>query len=243
MKEFDEHKIDEYLLGRLKGTELTEFKNQLAMDQNFSDQVRQRQEALRYIDVLGDLALKERVKKLHTEAVKNLPPEKRFNVISILKYAAVVVFIVAAGLWLLQGATSGADIYNDYYQAYDLNFGERGTPSEDIIAAAGRFYADRDYQNALEQFNSLPSTSISSKIILAQGISYLETNQYQKASTAFQQLIDQEDLIYEDHARWYLAMTYFKEGKEKEAKILIEQIADKSGSFNQQKAKDILNDL
>jgi len=243
MKAFDDEKIDDFLLGRMEETELQEFKNLQSMNKEFASRVRQRQENLQYVDLLGDLALKERVKRLHKEAVKNFPAEKRFNIIPLLKYAAVIIFVIVAGLWFMQGPISGQDVFNNNYQAYELNFGDRGSDVEDIAISAGQLYMDGDYKKAIDLFNSLPESQTSAKLRLAKGVSFLETADYKNAVIAFQKLIDDKDPIYEEHAKWYLAMTYFKNENDLNAKKLIQEIVNKPGSFNHQKAKDILEKL
>ena len=243
MKAFDDDKIDDFLLGRMSETELKEFKKLQSMNKEFASRVRQRQENLQYVDLLGDLALKERVKRLHKNAVKNLPAEKRFNIIPFLKYAAVIIFIITAGLWFMQGPISGQDVFNNNYQAYELNFGDRGNNLEDITISAGQLYADGDYKKAIDLFNTIPDNQTNAKARLAKGISYLEIADFKNADIAFQKLIDDKDPIYEDHAKWYLAMSYFKSGNDAGAKILIQEIVNKPGRFNHQKAKDILEKI
>lgn len=244
MKEFDDKTIDDFLLGQLKGSALEEFETRLSVDQDFNEYVNLRQEAMFCIDAIGDLALRERVNTLHKEAVKRNPLKEKepFRIVLLLKYAAAVLVIVVVGLWFLQDS-SDPNIYDNYYEAYELNFVYRGNPSEDIITAAKRFYSDGDYQEASEQFGLISPDSFTVKMSLAQGISYLETSQFEKAILSFQKLINQKDPIFESHARWFLAMTYFKEGKTKEAKDIIEQIANTAGSFKQQEAKNILKEL
>jgi len=244
MKEFDNNSIDDFLLGRMEESDLKEFKNKLSMDKEFANRVQQRQESVRYIDILGDLALRDRVQRLHKEAVKNLPAKKTFSIRPFLKYAAAIAFILVAGYWFLQGPASSQDIFQNNYQAYELNFGDhRGGAPKDIAFSAGQLYANGEYKKALELFNTIPEDQMTAKVTLAKGISFLETTDYKNATIAFQKLITNKDIIYEDHAKWYLAMTFLKEEKDTEAKNLLQEIADKPGSYNQQKAKDILKKL
>lgn len=190
MKAFNDDKIDDFLLGRMDETEFQEFKKLQSMDKEFAHRVQQRQENLQYIDILGDLALKERVSRLHKEAVKNLPTEKRFRIVPLLKYAAVIVFIIAAGLWFMQGPVSSQDIFINNYQAYELNFGDRGNNTEDITISAGQLYTDGDYKKAIDLFNTIPENQTIAKARLARGISYLEINDFKNAENDFKKLID-----------------------------------------------------
>ena len=73
-------------------------------------------------------------------------------------------------------------------------------------------------------------------------ISYMETQQWDKAIPYFQRLIDQKDVIFENHARWYLALLYFNTGKEDEAKALLRQIASTPGAYKQKEAQAILGE-
>ncbi|MFK8102011.1 MAG: tol-pal system YbgF family protein [Saprospiraceae bacterium] len=243
MKEFNEDQIDDYLLGRMKKNEVQAFKNKMSKHQDFAQLVQERQVALKYVEQLGDLDLRDRVKKIHQEAIKNLPPEQSFQIIPLLKYAAAIALIVIGGMWFLQKELSAIEVYQQYYEAYALNFGARGSADEDVLEAGGRYYSNQAYENALAQFNAIPLAKSSAKINFAKGISFLETNQFTNANAIFQQLIDQKDPIYEDQARWYLAMSYCKEGKIKEAKALFQIIATKPNSFKQKEAIAILKKI
>lgn len=238
MKEFNENQIDDFLLGNMQQDDLKDFESKLSTDKEFAQRVAERKEVIQYIDLLGDVALKKRIQNLHPKAVENLNSKKSFRLIPILKYAIAALFIAAIAYWFLY--TPDRNIYDQYYQAYDLNFGNRGSTTDEIIAFGGRLYADKNYAKALEQFNALPAEAVSAKVQLAKGISYLETKQYTLAEKSFQQLIDKKDPIYEGHARWYLAMTYFKTNTPKKAKLLLQEISKADKPFNQKQAKAIL---
>ncbi len=243
MKEFNEDQMDDYLLGRMKKNEVQVFNDKISKDKAFAQRVQERQVSLKYVEQLGDLDLRDRVKKVHETAMKNLAPEQSFSIIPLLKYAAVIALIVIGGIWFLQKELSSIEVYHKYYEAYALNFGARGSAGEELLEAGGRYYGNQEYENALAQFNAIPLAKSSAKINFAKGISFLETNQFTQANAIFQQLIDQKDPIYEDHARWYLAMSYCKEGKMKEAKILFQIIATKPNSFKQKEAIEILKKI
>ena len=244
MEEYNDIQIDDFLLGRMEGSELERFNKKISLDKEFADRVKARQEIVRYIDLLGDLEMKKRVKNLHQKEINKLPkPTNGFRIIPFLKYAAAIALILVAGYWFLLQPPSGADIYQEHYQAYALNFGERSNATQDITFTAGQFYQDGIYTKALDLFQTIPKDSVSAKITLAKGICFLETNQLDEAAQSFQTLIDQQDIIYEDHARWYLALTFLKEEKIDQAKNLLRQIAEKERSFKQDEAKAVLKSL
>lgn len=243
MKEYNENQIDDYLLGRMLPAETLDFENKLGMDKEFAQQVEARKKIIRYVDVLGDAALKERVSRLHEQAVKDLP-KRQATRLPIIRYAAAVLLLLIATYFVFRWYAPPQDLYLAYYQAYELNVDNRagGTQNEQL-ALVGRLYADGQYKDVLVQLESLPDSLHNTKITLARGISYLETAQYEAAIPVFQILIDAKDPIYEEHARWYQALAYLKVDDIKTAKKLFRQIADQDRSFKQSEAKEILMQL
>ncbi len=243
MKEHMENQIDAYLLGRMQSDELKEFENRLLRDKELAQGVETRRQLLQYIDTIGEAALKNRVQAVHQSAKKTLSTNRTHKTVRFLKYAAAVLTLITASYFLMRSFAPKQNIYDTYYQAYDLSFGtrEEGSSDDEVLTLAGRLYSNGNYVEALQQFNALPDSLINAKINLAKGISYLESSQYSNAIATLQLLIDAKDPVYEGHARWYQAMTYIKSNKRTEAKILLQQIAAESESFNQQQAKEILN--
>ncbi|MCB0839928.1 MAG: hypothetical protein KDD99_24830, partial [Bacteroidetes bacterium] len=76
------------------------------------------------------------------------------------------------------------------------------------------------------------------RVLNAIGICQLELGQFGEAQASFTQLIESSE-IFRDQGQWYLALVYLKQGELEKCKVELENLAGKSGGF-QQKAEGLL---
>lgn len=162
--------------------------------------------------------------------------------------AASVIAIVSLGILFYFMASnqkqSSEYLYAHYYQKLEADFLTRSaTVAQDDFIKAVEFYSQGKYESAIGLFNSIikkdPSNN-AAKLFL--GISYTETQRFTNAIKVFQDLIKQDDIMFGEHASWYLSLCYIKLNEVSKAKPLLKHLVT-TKSFYVQKASDLLKDL
>lgn len=162
----------------------------------------------------------------------------------LLAMAAVVVGI-ALVLWFLtqsnkQQTLNTDAIYAGYFKPLThpdaLVRGENSNASPAVEA-----YEKEDYFEAVNIYRKLvdvDSNNVKNKLFL--GISYMSTNQPQKAIATLSTLLESQEYYHD--IRWYLALAYLKTKQIDHAEKLFSQLA-KEDNFYQEKAKEISDKL
>lgn len=239
----DSHHIDDYLLQRMKGEELAAFERRLAENPALAEAVRQQKLAMQVLDSMGDLRMKERVAKLHQQALAQQPAPRRLWAVRI-SIAASLALLLGLSVWLWLRPASPAQLYAAYYQPYKLGLGSRNTDADQLLAAAAKQYATGDFAAALPGFQSAMAANPSDlKLRLATGICQLELGQYDEALSNFQRIVDANDPLYTEQAQWYSAMTQLRRNDPQAAKASLATIASSPGNYFAEKAKTILAEL
>lgn len=243
----DYNNIDDYLLNNLTDPEMKLFEQRLAVDKELATALEERRDLMTVVDIMGDIRMKERVRRLRqTVNVVEMPPKRG---IFPWPWAIAAVLVLAAGvsvwLWMRpSGGTEPAQIYAEYYEPYNLNFGTRSTDTEQQLADAGTLYKAGKYAEALPIFESvLVQNPTESKARLAAGICHLELGKNGEALATFKPLIDADDPLFSEQALWYSALATIKNGDMGSAKQLLEKFTANEESQFHEKAVDILKEL
>lgn len=247
MESNDLDKMMDFLSRRLGKEERDALEQELAATPPSDQEQAVQQAMLNYIDQSGDREMKDWLKNVlpkyqPAEKPQTAPQATRR---SLLLWLAPLAAAIALFLFFLPGFfqsdRSAAAIAAAELQAYDLSFGDRGTPQDDLLKA-GQYYQSARYREAIPLLQKASATSIDGKYRLALGISYLHTQQAALAIESLQPLIDLPDPVYEAHARWYTALAYLQQGQPEAAQPLLQQLAQQARAFNSAKAKALLSE-
>ena len=146
---------------------------------------------------------------------------------SIAVAAAVVLVIVFAWPYLKPSASLQ---YADLAHHPKASFTEMGGTEEWLPQAEKAFNAG-NYAGAIQPLQTyLLAHDENTQAWFYLGICLLETNEYDKAGTLFQQ-ISTSDTAYKTEAVWYLALTALKKGDTKTCKDYLMQIPEGSGHY------------
>ena len=109
----------------------------------------------------------------------------------------------------------------------------------------GILYNEKNYSEFISQFEKefKNSTSLSSDLILAAGIAYLETNEPYKAIFQFEKIIANGDFNYEEAAYWYQALALIKAEEYHASQAILEKIVTTQDSQYSEKSKLLIKDL
>jgi len=186
---------------------------------------------------------------------------KTSQIIRLFAAAASLVFILSLAWYYSNNSTinyqqeyaAAFEQYNNTLsKAVQMELSEQGfggNPDEEAlqkILVAMKAYDNKEYDQAttlLQQFSKThPTNTYQNKIELYLGLSYLETNQVEKAIMQFQALSSKES-ANSVVAEWYLALAYLKTKKIKKAKISLSKLKKLEGNPYQKKATLLLEKL
>lgn len=116
----------------------------------------------------------------------------------------------------LQYAAVNTEIY------HNLDLASRGAQREDDkIIVLKKAYEDKNFREVIKAYESIEIKDLlTNQEHFITAISYAQLNSYENAIAAFEVILSSSESSYSFHqeSRWYLAMTYLKQGNKDELK-------------------------
>ncbi len=177
---------------------------------------------------------------------KEVAPQKSSKPVYI-RYAAIATVLVVIGSAMLFTGRhhSGDEILNGLYKPYEPPASQRsGLASENAdFTLAIEFYNTNDYANAALFFSKVvQSNPKDMQSLLLNGVSNFEDKKYPEAKESFNTVIDDNNNLFIETARWYLALCYVKTNEKDKAIGQLEAIT-KDGGLYSYNARKILKKL
>lgn len=166
---------------------------------------------------------------------------------ALLKYAAVFAGVaLITSLILFTGNTlTSEEIVNQFYKTYDAPASQRSfdiNTNTDYILGL-KYYNSQDYRNAAYQFAKvLDKNPNDMQTHLLSGVSNMEEKRYNDAKRSFTTVIDDNNNLFIESARWYLALCYLKTEENTKASQLLVSIKKEGGLYSRE-AKKILRKI
>ena len=252
----DLERILHYLDNELTGNDVLLLENELKED----ELLRKKLELVREMnETIGDVELIsfiEKVRTLHSEFIsEDLTPTpaetKQFrlhkfvmgwNLMTIA--AAFVLILSTVAIIKFMANPSPEAIFNQYYNKYEANIETRSESKENnLLITAIQLYDKGSYTAAIQKFLHIIQTdenNTAARFFL--GVSYLETKNIPKAIENLNVVIYQNDTAFVEHAEWYLALCYVRNGQKKQAVSLLTKISS-SQNFYKIMALDVLKKI
>lgn len=245
-------RIDNFLQGRLSGDELLTFESELEENTLLKEELAIRKAIQDGIEHKNNVALRARLNKISEETKSETKEEtkltpKNTKVVSI-NYFRYIASIAAIGLLcffaynLLDGGADTDTLYASYFEPAELTI-TRSTDIETEMVDLKEFYNTKKYDKALPLFQSLINENQTSNFKLAYGSTLLKCNKLAEAKSQFQSIINANDPLYADQARWYLGLVELKSGNVDACKSYLNDLASDTGSDNHDQAKALLQEL
>lgn len=261
---FDYEKIEQYIEGKLEGEALAEFEAKLLTDKDLAEEVALYKDVNMtltsvYAHEHEDAALAEtfsqlgrkyftesattiqepdstKIKQDNTKVVPLRPAQKekttkQWSGFRWLRPAIGLAVVALIALLIWQPWQSS--LVDTYYEPYALNIIARNGDKE-ALAKAEKAYQSGDYAAALPVFEQYPTNV---EVQLAKGNAAYNLGKLDLAASTFQQIASGNS-IYTSTANWYLALTYLKQEKLAEAKIILQKIPNNSEYYD--KAQKLL---
>jgi len=158
--------------------------------------------------------------------------------------AAATVMLLVTVYYLVNQTPSPQDLYARRFQPYPNVFEPtvRGNVNAvDQRTAAFRAYDQGDYVTASRLFTELNTNKTEPGILLLLGNSNLILGKTEEAQNNFLSLIMNFDEL-EAQAKWYLALSYLKQGESEKANLILQELSDPQVTYSK-KAKELLDNM
>jgi len=240
--------IEQDINGELSEEESILVKNRIKTQSQFANDYKLQLEIDEAISENEIMDLRENIQNIFNQksTVKKGIIKELISFDSYLKpaiAAAITVVLVVASILLFNTSTNYT---ND--QLFTMNFESIPTisntrsvsnNSNQLMNNAFQLYEQKQFNEAIVIFNKFESNTLSQFFL---GISYIEINQYQNASIAFSEILNDNNNLFTEDSRWYLGLCYLKLDNTQKAKELFNKIVN-SNSIYKSKAKKILKSL
>ena len=160
------------------------------------------------------------------------------------RYAAVIAALILIGSAVLYtGRNPGREkILTRYYKTYEAPGNQRTGQSEgnaDFTMALG-FYNSRDYEDAAIYFNKVLETNPDDmESVFLKGVSNFENGIYPQAKQSFAKVIDDNNSLFSETAKWYLALSFIGNNEPDKAISQLQMIAGEGGLYSSDARKII----
>lgn len=199
-----------------------------------------------------ELGVRDGLEEVHSNEIKTLVQgferKRGGDSLPIRKIIAIAasILIVIGGVWLFLGdKPDSQELYLAYYEKYPNQLSPRTRTLEEgddlkIIGLAK--YEQGDYDGAISDLSQYLSTETDSGAQLYLGLSYLEYGDLSKAADALGKVAQMDNSLFQEIARWYLALCLLNDNKEEAAKETLKVIISTGDSYRDA-AQDLLDDL
>ncbi len=231
--------FDGYFSGTLNGQEKLDLESRMKADMKFQQAFQEYRDLRKGIDYSIMKTLKEELQELEATLPEvNIEPQDRGQgeepIIGqrfmLWKVAAVVMLIAVSAvvIFQLQQPSSPQDLFTHHFEAYPNEFvsAKRGDDNAaDPMVQAFQAYDNQNYNAAIDGFTKILDEEEDVMVLFYLGNAQLAQNESQAAIATFEQFLEiSQDSVTE--AKWYLAMSYLKEGRIEEAKVLLEELKE-----------------
>lgn len=244
--------FDKLALGQLSDQELKKLEKERLESPKLDEELKLHQTTVEAIRSEGRNMLKSKLEQwdLEVEEVKSTQQTSskvRPLYQNLLKVAAAVLLIVIPTIFFLTTQQQSTTLAMDYFEPFpngviSTSRTVEGNPKVNgMLVKAFTYYESGQYQQASITFEEFAKThTMEANVELYQGISYLALKNLPKASQMLESSMANSKGEFQEAAKWYLALTYLMDGKEKEALKLLDDLQHEGGEFVK-KAK-VLND-
>lgn len=238
--------IERYVAGDMNDAEKKWFEKELDGNEKLRNEValsKRTDEVLKNRDIA---ALRSKLSEIEKLREINIPVSKTRKP-AYLKYAAVFAGLVLIGsVVIFSGRTLSSDeIIDRYYKTYEPPTTQRSvlTTSNNDFTMALEFYNTHNYEKAAILFNKvLKSDPKDMQSTLLYGVANFEDKKYPDAKQSFVNVINDNNNLFIESAKWYLALCYVKTDDKKKAVQQLEMIKSEGGIYKND-AKKIIRRL
>lgn len=240
--------IEKYIDDGLDENELEDFENTLSSNSHLKQDYHLSLAVNNSIIEDDVMQLRETLDYMYNNesVVKRIP--NVFTKRKLYYAAASIAMLIATGGVVnnfINPNLTNQDVYTKYYQPYEVTgtYRSGNTEVDRVFLNAIQKYEEQEYEKALVLFEEvLDLRKDDMALNLYSGITYMEDKEYQNASNSFTHIIEDNNNLFVEHAKWYLALCYVATEENKKAKGLLNQLIEEN-SYYLDDARRILKDL
>jgi tetratricopeptide (TPR) repeat protein len=242
MNEFNYDIISQYLAGELVGEELIAFEKKLQTNTALANEV----QLYKTIETELYDSLKNKLEKENLTATLTTLGNAHFKkneakVVAINKrwwYAAAAVAAAVILFFILMPNKTKTEPFNNetLFAGYvaksvdELSFGQRGK-NDSLLIKAASLYNKKEYATVLPILeNEIADNPNETQLILATGVCYMQTGQYNFAINFFDQIANGKT-AFASKAQWYKALVLLKQNKLADCKLALQQIPNNADDY------------
>ncbi len=237
--------IDKFLNGEMEGEELQWFRGEMEVNPRLSEEVRLQQEVSEAIVDEDVMELRDQMSRLFDSDRRTIKEEsgKRVSptVVKLAAASMIAVLMAIASLFHFYGHNDATeDLFSMHYETYDgvMNVRSGDAHVDEIMTGAIMKYENGKFEEAASMFEDVLKAdpgNVASRFYA--GISHMETERYQKASGMLTEVIDHNDNLFVENARWYLGLCYLKMENPEKAREQFGSLAEGEGFYSDEAAK------
>lgn len=243
--------IEQYLENKLNPHARAEVEEQLKSDESFNKLMDQTKTLILGIEYSGRNELLRELKAIEGSLpeIEVMEETKVFR-IGHHKYlwavAASIALLIISSIFVINFylSSSPEKLYEAYYTPYpNVVFPTKRGESESLSdkELAFQAYDLEDYGRAISLFEKIPGNQRNGEVLLYLGNAYLAVENTGQASLNLEKLLNTYSNFH-NQAKWYLSLSYLKDGKVEEAKSLLREI-DKDNNSYSIKARELLEEM
>ena len=253
--------IEAYLGNSMSPDEVSKFEQRLVVDQILKNEVqlfKSINEHLittvseaeipnnQYSNLLESYLESEEAEKLKHKIKSLFIENKKRKQYKFYWAAAILLIFVSIGsgyLWNLK-SSNPKNIFNHYYDINDIHINIKRGGEESLNTTISNAFKEKKYKESLFLFNeySKKEINIDTSLFLIKGASHLALKETDSAIASFQ-ILAKSNLLDKSKGEWFLALTYVKNNKLKEAESVLNKIKNDSNHYKKHEAIAILKKI
>ena len=255
MTEELQNQIERYLFRAMTEEEECDFTARIDTDTSLKEEVELTAMIIAATAKAGrkqDLSDIEMLKQTSVDEIRKLTKGRKTKPVLKATYwlaASAAVILLAFIINHFYKVNDGSEqLFAAYYVPYHDDAGvHRGSPISDedtaLLEEAVALYTDGQYADALEMFDKMGYNFIDD-IAVYKAVCLLETGKTRQSIRLLSESVERngEGWEYYQDARWYLALSYIKAGRFKDARVILGQIVAGERVYAD-KANQLLNQL
>ncbi len=248
MKTIDfSHFIERYIAGEMSDEERKWFERELMSNDNLRSEVELRRKTDKVLKNQDVISLRNKLSEIEKRRKATEVPAAKSKRTVYIRYAAIVAaLLVIGGIALDKGSnTANDELISRYYKPYDPPASQRSAQSgaNADFTLALEFYNTNDYANAALFFSKVVENNPKDmQSVLLNGVSNFEERKYPEAKISFTTVIDDNNNLFIETARWYLALCYVNTNENNKAISQLKKISEEGGMYSKD-ARKILRKL
>ena len=235
--------IERYNDGDMNDAEKKWFEKELDGNEKLQKEVNLSKRTDEVLKKQNLVSLKRKLTEIEKRREVSLPL-RNTNKPTYIKYAAAVAVLVLIGsITLFSGKNlSSKEIIDRYYKTYEPPTTQRSgmIVTNDDFKMALEFYNTHNYEKAAVLFDKvLKSNPKDMQSVLLNGVANFEDKKYPEAKQSFVNVINDNNNLFIETAKWYLALCYVRTNDKEKAVKQLEIIKNEGGIYKNDARKII----